>query len=119
MSPASAQEKNSPWLFGVLAIPWGISYSGLVGLLVPYLLRKHGVSVDRIAEAVSVAALPLMCSFLVAPIVDLGLPRRIWALLAAAVTALLAWAAIILSTGSLPFLTLVLFICTRSEERRV
>jgi len=112
VSPASGQAKNSPWLFGVLAIPWGISYSGLVGLLVPYLLRKHGVSVDRIAEAVSVASLPLVCSFLVAPIVDLGLPRRIWVLLAAAVTALLAWAAIVLSSGSLPLLTLVLFICT-------
>ena len=112
MSPAPAQGKNSPWLFGVLAIPWGISYSGLVGLLVPYLLRKHGVSVDRIAEAVSVASLPLMCSFFVAPIVDLGLPRRIWVLLAAAVTGLLAWAAIVLSSGSLPFLTLVLFIST-------
>ncbi len=112
MSPASALGKNSPWLFGVLAIPWGISYSGLVGLLVPYLLRKHGVSVDRIAEAVSVASLPLTCSFFVAPIVDLGLPRRIWVLLAAAVTGLLAWAAIVLSSGSLPFLTLVLFTST-------
>jgi MFS transporter, PAT family, beta-lactamase induction signal transducer AmpG len=99
-------------LFGVLAIPWGISYSGLVGLLVPYLLRKNGVSVDRIAEAVSVASLPLTCSFLVAPIVDVGLPRRIWVLLAAAVSGLLAWVAIHLSSGSLPLLTLVLFIGT-------
>src|ERR1700678_3056393 len=114
MSPASAQGKNSPWLFGVLAIPWGVAYSGLVGLLVPYLLRKHGVSVDRIAEAVSVASLPLMCSFFVAPIVDVGLPRRIWVLLAAGVTGLLAAAAIMLSSGSLPFLTLVLFISTVS-----
>jgi PAT family beta-lactamase induction signal transducer AmpG len=110
VSPASAQGKNSPWLFGVLAIPWGISYSGLVGLLVPYLLRKNGVSVDRIAEAVSIASLPLICSFFVAPIVDLGLPRRIWVLVAAAITGLLAWVAIVLSSGSLPFLTLVLFI---------
>jgi PAT family beta-lactamase induction signal transducer AmpG len=115
MSPASARGENSPWLFGVLAIPWGISYSGLVGLLVPYLLRKHGVSVDRIAEAVSVASLPLMCSFLVAPIVDLGLPRRIWVLVAAGVTSLLAWAAIVLSFGSLPLLTLVLFVATVSN----
>lgn len=110
MSPESTQRKASPWLFGVLAIPWGISYWGLVGLLVPYLLRKHGVPVDRIAEVVSVASLPLMCSFFAAPIVDLVLPRRIWALLAAAVTGLLASAAIVLSSGSLPFLTLVLFI---------
>jgi MFS transporter, PAT family, beta-lactamase induction signal transducer AmpG len=110
--PAPAQLKNSPWLFGVLALPWGISYSGLVGLLVPYLLRKHGVSVDRIAEAVSVASLPLICSFLVAPIVDLGLPRRTWVLLAAAITGIAAWAAIVLSLGSLPLLTLVLFAAT-------
>jgi MFS family permease len=110
MSAASPRQETAPWLFGLLGIPFGIAYSGLVGLLIPYLLRKHGVSVDRIAEVVSVASLPLMLSFVAAPIVDLGLPRRIWALLAAIVTGLLALSAILLSAGSLPLLTLVLLI---------
>jgi PAT family beta-lactamase induction signal transducer AmpG len=84
--------------------------SGVVGLLVPYLLRSHGVTVDRIAEVIAVASIPFMCSFLFAPVVDLGFPRRTWVLLSAVITGLVASAAIVLSTGSLPLLTSLLFV---------
>ena len=36
---------NPPWLFAPLAAPSGIASWGISALLVPYLLRKHGVAV--------------------------------------------------------------------------
>src|SRR5262245_40779016 len=90
-------------------MPWGISTTAVTALLIPYLLRKHGVPVDRIAEVVALGSIPLMCSFIAAPIVDLGLSRRAWVVLSAGLAGLLAWAAIVWSYGALPWLTAVLF----------
>jgi MFS family permease len=89
---------------------WGTTSTGVVGLLIPYLLRKHGVSLDHIAEVIAIAGIPLMWSVVAAPVVDLGLPRRIWVMFSAAASGLMAAAAIVFSTGSLPFLTFLLFI---------
>src|SRR3954447_10508180 len=91
----SVPRGNPPWLFGLLAIPWGTTSTGVVGLLVPYLLRKRGVPVDHIAEIVAIAGIPLMWSFVAAPVVDLGLPRRIWVIFSAVVSALIAATAIV------------------------
>src|SRR5262245_23786176 len=76
----------------------GATSTGVVGLLIPYLLREHGVPVDHIAEVVAVAGIPLMWSFVAAPLVDLGQPRRIWVMFSAAASGLSAATAIILST---------------------
>ncbi len=113
--PVSPPKDNPPWLFGLVSIPWGISTSGVTSLLVPYILRKHGVSVDRIAEVVAVGSMPLMCSFFAAPIVDLGLPRKIWVVLAACISGFLAWAGIVMSSGPLPALTAILFTATVAQ----
>jgi PAT family beta-lactamase induction signal transducer AmpG len=115
MPAAAAPRDNPPWLFGLLAMPSGIAYWGLAALLVPYLLRKHGVHVDRIAGVVAVASIPNMWSFVAAPIVDLGLPRRVWLMLCAAITSLLSLAAVLMSAGSLPWLTVVLFMGTVAQ----
>jgi MFS family permease len=50
-----------------------------------------------------------MWSFVAAPVVDLGPPRRVWFMFSAAASGLAAATAIILSTGSLPLLTFLLF----------
>jgi MFS family permease len=98
-----------PWTFGFLSAPGGIFYWGISALLVPYLLRAHGVSVDRIAGVAAVATLPNLWSFLTSPIIDLGLRRRTWILLFAALTALCGWLAITGIAGSLAWLTVFLF----------
>ncbi len=46
------------WIFGISTLPWGL-YNGLVITSLPYLLRRGGVPVDRIATVVAVAVLPI------------------------------------------------------------
>jgi len=83
-----AAQHNPPWLFAPLAAPSGISYWCVSALLIPYLLRKHGVPVNQIAETAAIATIPTFCYFLWSPVVDFGLRRRTWILLATAATAL-------------------------------
>ena len=47
MADESALKHNSPWLFGILGIPTGLANAIIVALM-PYVLRKQGVAVDRI-----------------------------------------------------------------------
>jgi MFS transporter, PAT family, beta-lactamase induction signal transducer AmpG len=99
---------NPPWLFAPLAAPSGIAYWGVSALLVPYLLRKHGVAVDRIAGVSAIASIPSFCFFLWAPVVDLGLRRRTWILLIYASAALCLALAVEGSSGSLTRLIIFL-----------
>ena len=64
-------------MFGILATPSGV-YSGFISVAMPFLLRRSGLSVDRIAEVSAIAALPLVWYFVSAPLVDFGLRRRTW-----------------------------------------
>jgi MFS transporter, PAT family, beta-lactamase induction signal transducer AmpG len=100
---------NPPWLFAPLAAPSGIASWGVTALLVPYLLRKHGVAVDRIAIVSATASIPTFCFFLWAPVVDIGLRRRTWILLIYGCAALCLALAIRGSSGSLTRLTIFLF----------
>ena len=100
---------NAPWLFGLLTIPYGFS-SGVLTLLMPYLLRRQGVPVDRIAGVVALAALPAAWSFVCSPLVDLGLQRKTWLLGANTLIAALAGIAVLEVHGSLAFLTALLFL---------
>lgn len=54
----------------------------------PFLLRKAGLSVDRIAEVSAIAALPLVWYFVIAPVVDFGLRRRMWIVVSTGAAAL-------------------------------
>lgn len=105
MNPTS----NPPWLFGLLAIPYGFS-NAVTTILMPFLLRRQGVPVDRIAGIVAVAMIPTVWSFLYAPVVDLGMRRKTWLLLASATVAASSFGAVLMLPVSLPFLTVLLFI---------
>ncbi len=105
-NPAS---ENPPWLFGFLSIPGGFASSGINALLIPFLLRQHGVPVDRIAEVVAIATVPWVWNFLWAPVVDLGLKWRTWILWSYGLYAVSSAVAILESAGSVEWLTTLLF----------
>jgi len=67
--------ENPPWLFGILSIPYG-TFNAILVTLIPFLLRKHGVSPDRIANVIAISSIPNVWYFLWSPVVDIGLPRR-------------------------------------------
>lgn len=78
-APTRAQSPTPPWLVGMGSMTFGLVAGFLVTAL-PYLLSRAGVSVDRIAGVSAVAMSPTFWGFLVTPIVDVGIPRRKWAL---------------------------------------
>ena len=80
----------------------------------PYLLRKHGVPVNQIANVVAIALLPETLSFLWSPIADTGLRRRSWIALSSVVAAIAAAAAVIDVGGSMARLTVLLFLTDAS-----
>ncbi len=74
----------------------------------PYLLRKQGVAVDRIADIVALGTIPAVWNFLYSPIVDMGPLRRTWILCAASVAGLCSALAVLLLHISLGWLTFLL-----------
>jgi len=102
---------NPPWLFGVLSLPYGIG-NAIIVILVPYLLRKQGVAVDRIGGIVALALTPAVWYFLYSPVVDIRWRRRTWLLLAAAGAALFSGLALLLSATSLSALTVLIFLAS-------
>ncbi len=89
-------------------MPNGLA-NAIIVVLMPYLLRQHGVAVDRIAELVALASIPNVWYFLYSPVVDLGLRRRTWILLAAATAGIGSAIAILLTPTSLAGVTVFLF----------
>src|SRR5450755_4640886 len=76
----------APWLFGIAILPYGV-YGGFLITALPYLLRKAGLPVDRIAAISALALAPSIWNFLWARVVDIGLRRRTWHILASASSA--------------------------------
>ena len=101
--------QNPPWLIGILAVPGGVGYWGVTALLIPFLLRQHGVAVDRIAGVGAIATIPSVWYFVWSPVVDLGLKRRSWILLSSGLAALAGGLAILESAGSLGWIATLLF----------
>jgi len=104
----AATRENPPWLFGILNIPYG-AFNAVITLLIPFLLRKRGFAVNEIANMVAIAVLPNVWYVLWSPVVDLGLRRRTWVLIAAGTSAVCAWVAIAWTSASLPELAALLF----------
>jgi PAT family beta-lactamase induction signal transducer AmpG len=102
-----APQYNPAWLFGILSVPYG-TFNALITILMPFLLRQHGVSVDRISGVVAIAAIPNFWYFLWSPVVDVGPLRRTWVMLAAGTSALCGWVAIVWAGASLTQLTVLL-----------
>jgi MFS family permease len=67
-------------LFGVVSMPYGC-FNGIVAVALPYILREHGLSVERIASIAAVVQLPAVWYFLWAPAVDLKARHRTWILM--------------------------------------
>jgi len=81
------QRKHFPtWLVGVLYSASG-ALNGFVAVALAALLTAHGVSNARESEIAFVILVPSYLSFLLTPLVDCGIPRRVWAMLLAAVAA--------------------------------
>jgi len=89
-------------------MPYG-AFNAVITVLMPFLLRKHGIPVDKIADVVAISAIPNFWYFLWSPVVDIGFLRRTWILIAAGVSAVCAWIAIVWAAASLPQLTVLLF----------
>src|SRR5712691_3087802 len=110
-SPAAAEKEsrfhNPPWLFGILSIPWG-AFNGIIIVLMPFLLRKHGISPDRIANVIAISSIPNVWYFLWSPVVDTGMLRRTWVIIAAGISALCGASAIAATSLSLTQLTILL-----------
>ncbi len=100
---------NAPWLFGILVLPYGFT-TAITVLLMPYLLRKAGMPVDRIAEISAVAILPAIWAFLWSPLADTGLRRRSWVVVSSVTSGVTAAAAILGIHGSVGLLTALLFL---------
>ena len=105
--PPSTHRENPPWLFGILTIPYG-TFNGIITVLIPFLLRNHGVTPDRIADVIAISSLPNVWYFLYSPVVDIGLLRRTWILIAAGTSGLCGAIAIANSSLSLTALTILL-----------
>jgi PAT family beta-lactamase induction signal transducer AmpG len=92
-----------------VVLPYGFTTS-VTALLMPYLLRKHGMPVDEIGKIVAVALLPAIWAFLWSPLADTGLRRRSWAIVSAICAAMAATAAILGVQDSPAMLTALLFL---------
>ena len=75
------------WMVGVAYLPFGL-FNGFVAAALPLLLTQRGMALDRVAGITFVVLLPSFLSFLLTPLVDCGLPRRVWAGLLASAAAL-------------------------------
>ena len=101
-----------PWIFGITVLPCGV-FQGFLSVAMPFMLRKAGVPVEQIATASSAANIPIIYYFLWAPIVDLGLKRRSWLVLASIASgACASFAFLVPLPGQLAlFTTLVTLAC--------
>ena len=95
-------------MFGALGLALGVANSVIV-FLSPFVLRAHGISVDRIAEVVAIASIPNVWYFLYSPLVDIGLSRRTWVITGATSAAVLAASAIFAVNSSLSWVIALLF----------
>lgn len=96
MPPEPAPARNFPvWLVGVLYSASG-AMNGFVGVTLATVLTAHGVSNEREAEIAFLALTPSYLSFLLTPLVECGMPRRVWAMLLACMGAVSLGAAVLL-----------------------
>jgi len=96
-TPAQSPQQSHPppWLFGLSNIPFGVA-SGYTSVAMPFILRQAGVPMSTIGGVSAAVLVPLSWQFLWAPMLDVGLRRRTWLLLTAALGALLLAASLLL-----------------------
>jgi MFS transporter, PAT family, beta-lactamase induction signal transducer AmpG len=96
---ASQPPHPPPWLFGITNIPFGVA-GGYTSVAMPFVLSRAGVPMATIGGVSAAVLIPLSWQFLWAPVLDVGLRRRTWLLLAAGFGALLLAASLLLRLPS-------------------
>ena len=105
--PAGARRTPPAWALGLATLCNG-AFSGVLVITVPQLLAARGVPELQIASISGLSFLPGAFNFLVAPILDVGLSRRIYAVILAIGLAVLT--AISLNVlSNLPLLAVTMF----------
>lgn len=109
VSPVSHPRRVPPaWALG-LATACNGAFSGVLVITIPQLLASRGVPELEIASITGVSLLPGAFNFLAAPILDVGLSRRVYAIaLAFGLAALTALSLNLLS--DLPMLAVAMFL---------
>jgi len=105
--PVAGRRAPPLWLFGLAAVPYG-SFNGVVAVALPYLLRRHGITVERIASISALVQAPTIWYFLWAPVVDVRFRRRTWVLALALASAACSALAIGHDGGAIRSLTVLL-----------
>jgi hypothetical protein len=83
--PTAPRRYVAPWIFGIL---YGGTFNGFAAVSLSQLLPDRGVPLERVAEIVALILTASYVSFLLTPLVDCGLPRRVWAGLLACAAAI-------------------------------
>ncbi|MEK6398970.1 MAG: MFS transporter [Terriglobus sp.] len=77
MSSTAPQRRYMPaWVTGIL---YGGTYNGFASVSLSQLMPEHGVTLGRTADMIALILTASYVSFLITPLVDCGLPRRVWA----------------------------------------
>ncbi len=71
-------------MFGIL---YGGTFNGFVAVSLAQLLPERGVSLERESEIAALILTASYVSFVLTPLVDCGLPRRVWAMMLAGLAA--------------------------------
>ncbi len=79
-SQTPPRRHTPPWVFGIL---YGGTFNGFVAVGLSQLLPERGVSLERVSEIAALILTASYVSFLLTPLVDCGLPRRVWAMILA------------------------------------
>ena len=87
-APSVQGSHPPPWLFGITNIPFGVA-GGYTSVAVPFVLARAGVPMATVGGISAAMLMPLSWQFLWAPVLDVGLRRRTWLLIFAALGALL------------------------------
>ena len=83
------ETSERPWVFGLLIAPSAVIGFGLVQGALSFLMRRQGVSVERIGAVVSLLILPQTLYFLWSPVTDFLMRRRTWLIVGATCAGLL------------------------------
>ena len=75
-----------PWLFALAAVPYGVG-GVFTGQIMPHFAEHAGFTLDNIGWFTTLLFVPTWLQFLYAPIIDLGMARRYWLILMAALGA--------------------------------
>jgi PAT family beta-lactamase induction signal transducer AmpG len=107
---AGAEISERPWVFGLLPAPIAVLSFGIVQGALSFLMRRQGVSVERIGAVVSLLILPQTLYFLWSPITDFLMRRRTWMMVGATCAGLLVALAFHARSLASPAAVAVLFL---------